>query len=135
FAQMLGGQERQKGWINRMLEENSIPCFWLTNNINALDNAYIRRFDLVLKLENPPRKQRESIIRGASDNRLSQPLVKKLASHDKLMPAVITRAMSVANSQPQQTSTELETTVEFLVDATLQAQGFPRIGQSPMQTL
>src|SRR5690606_40570295 len=54
---------------------------------------------------------------------------------DKLMPAVITRAMSVANSQPQQTSTELETTVEFLVDATLQAQGFPRIGQSPMQTL
>lgn len=135
FAQMLGGQERQKGWINRMLEENSIPCFWLTNNINALDNAYIRRFDLVLKLENPPRKQRESIIRGASDNRLSQPLVEKLASHDKLMPAVITRAMSVANSQPQQTSTELETTVEFLVDATLQAQGFPRIGQSPMQTL
>ena len=28
---MLAVQERQKGWINRMLEENPIPCFWLTN--------------------------------------------------------------------------------------------------------
>ncbi|MHB0765367.1 AAA family ATPase [Stutzerimonas sp. NM35] len=135
FVQMLGGQERQKGWINRMLEENSIPCFWLTNNINALDNAYIRRFDLVLKLENPPRPQREAIIRNASDNRLCQPLIDKLADHDQMMPAIITRAMSVANSQPKGTSTDLETTVELLVNATLQAQGFARLGQSRMQTL
>lgn len=83
---MLAGQERQKGWINRMLEENPIPCFWLTNNIHALDNAYIRRFDLVLKLENPPRRQRESIIRSASHNRLSQSLIDKLADHEHESP-------------------------------------------------
>jgi hypothetical protein len=131
----MAGQERQKGWINRMLEENPIPCFWLTNNIRALDNAYIRRFDLVLKLENPPRLQREGIIRSASDNRLSQSLVEKLADHEQLMPAIITRAMDVANSQAQDTSAALETTVEFLVNATLQAQGFTRLGQNRMQAL
>lgn len=132
---MLAGQERQKGWINRMLEENPIPCFWLTNNIRALDNAYIRRFDLVLKLENPPRRQREGIILSASNNRLSKPLIDKLADHEQLMPAIITRAMSVASIQDQSTETNLDTTVEFLVNATLQAQGFPRLGQGRMQAL
>jgi transitional endoplasmic reticulum ATPase len=136
LAMLMGGsQERQKGWINRMLEENPIPCFWLTNNIRALDNAYIRRFDLVLKLENPPRVKREEIIRGASDNRLSQSLVEKLADHEQLMPAIITRAMNVANTQALQASAKLETTVEFLVNATLQAQGFARLGQNHMQAL
>lgn len=135
LAMFMAGQERQKGWINRMLEENPIPCFWLTNNIRALDNAYIRRFDLVLKLENPPRLQREGIIRSASGNRLSQSLIEKLADHAQLMPAIITRAMDVANSQVQDTSAALETTVEFLVNATLQAQGFVRLGQSRMQVL
>ena len=118
-----------------MLEENPIPCFWLTNNIRALDNAYIRRFDLVLKLENPPRLQREGIIRSASDNRLTQSLVEKLADHEQLMPAIITRAMDVANSQAQDASATLDTTVEFLVNATLQAQGFARLGQNRMQAL
>lgn len=135
LAMFMGGQERQKGWINRMLEENPIPCFWLTNNIRALDNAYIRRFDLVLKLENPPRLQREGIIRSASDNRLTQSLVEKLADHEQLMPAIITRAMGVANSQTQDASATLDTTVEFLVNATLQAQGFVRLGQNRMQAL
>jgi SpoVK/Ycf46/Vps4 family AAA+-type ATPase len=132
LAMFMGGQERQKGWINRMLEENPIPCFWLTNNIRALDNAYIRRFDLVLKLENPPRLQREGIIRSASDNRLSQSLIEKLADHEQLMPAIITRAMDVANIQAQDISDVLDTTVEFLVNATLQAQGFARLGQNRM---
>ena len=135
LAMFMGGQERQKGWINRMLEENSIPCFWLTNNIRALDNAYIRRFDLVLKLENPPRLQREGIIRNASDNRLSQSLIEKLADHEQLMPAVITRAIDVANSPAQDASATLDTTVEFLVNATLQAQGFARLGQNRLQAL
>jgi len=118
-----------------MLEENPIPCFWLTNNINALDNAYIRRFDLVLKLENPPRLQRENIIREASSNRLSATLVSKLANHEQLMPAIITRAMSVANIQNGVTTTDLDIKVECLVNATLQAQGFPRLGQGSMQEL
>ncbi len=135
LAMFMGSQERQKGWINRMLEENPIPCFWLTNNIRALDNAYIRRFDLVLKLENPPRLLREGIIRSASNNRLPQSLVEKLADHEQLMPAIITRAMDVANSQAHNASAALETTVEFLVNATLQAQGFARLGQNRMQAL
>lgn len=134
FTQMLGGQERQKGGVNRMLEENAIPCFWLTNNIDALDNAYIRRFDLVLKLENPPRAQREALIRSASNDRLSQPLIDKLVGHEQLMPAIITRALSVANSRAQ-ASPDLDKTVEFLVNATLQAQGFAQLGQNRMPAL
>ncbi len=56
-----GKSKTQKGWINRMLEENSLPCFWLSNDIECLDNAYIRRFDVVIELPNPPKSQREQI--------------------------------------------------------------------------
>ncbi len=135
LSMFLGGQERQKGWINRMLEENPTPCFWLTNNINALDNAYIRRFDLVLKLDNPPREQRKSIIHSVSHSRLGDVLIDKLADHESVMPAIITRAIDVANIEDQEGANNLDTKVEFLVNSTLQAQGFPRLGQGRMQEL
>lgn len=33
FGYARKAQRSHKGWINRMLEENSQPCFWLTNSI------------------------------------------------------------------------------------------------------
>lgn len=58
-----GRVKGHKGWFNRMLEENPLPCFWLCNSIESLDAAYLRRFDLLIELENPPRAQRERIVR------------------------------------------------------------------------
>lgn len=134
FSRHIGSHENLKGWINRMLEENPIPCFWLTNNIDALDNAYIRRFDLVMKLDNPPRIQRERIVLQASNDRLSQGFVGKLVSHEQLMPAVITRALQVAERAVGPDG-PFEATVESLVDATLEAQGFARLAHGRNQSL
>lgn len=125
----------QKGWINRMLEENPIPCFWLTNSLQALDNAYIRRFDLVLKLDNPPRAQRKRIIRSVSHDRLGDGLIDKLANHEQVMPAIITKAIGVARTQSDEGAASIDCKVEFLVNATLQAQGFPRLDQERTQSL
>ena len=33
----------RKAWINRMLEENPVPTLWLSNSIDGLDPAFIRR--------------------------------------------------------------------------------------------
>ena len=89
----------QKGWINRMLEENTLPCFWLSNSVESLDAAHIRRFDLVIELPNPPRAQREQIVRNCSDNKLGNELVEKLVDHEHATPAVLTRAVRIARSR------------------------------------
>lgn len=113
----------QKGWINRMLEENSLPCFWLSNDITCLDKAYIRRFDLVIELPSPPKSQRERIVRECSSDRLGEALVEKLAEHEEITPAVITRAVRIGRSLYPRAGRNLDAVVESLVEATLKAQG------------
>lgn len=128
-------QGKRKGWINRMLEENLLPCFWLTNNIQALDNAYIRRFDLLLELQNPPKAERERIIRNAGGD-LEDALVLRMAGHENLTPAVATRALRVAESlRGLADAPNLNHAVEYMVNATLQAQGFDKLARTQDQIL
>ncbi len=42
-----------KLYINRILENNKRPVIWITNNLNEMDRAYIRRFTIALKMEDP----------------------------------------------------------------------------------
>jgi len=53
---------RSKAWLNNMLETNPIPTVWISNSINFIDNAYIRRFDLVLEIKGPPTSQRKRLL-------------------------------------------------------------------------
>ena len=125
----------QKGWINRMLEENALPCFWLSNSVESLDAAHIRRFDLVINLPNPPRAQRERIIRDCSADKLGDELVEKLIDHEHATPAVITRAVRIARSLNPRAGKKLDATVECLVDSTLKAQGFGKLEGAQGQRL
>lgn len=120
-----GGKSRKayKGWVNRMLEENSQPCFWLSNEISCLDSAYIRRFDLVMEAPNPVRNQRERIIRTVSGGRLSNDMISELAKHEQLTPAVFERAFRVAKTISPRAGKKLSGALEYLLDSTLKAQG------------
>ena len=81
-----------------MLEENSVPTLWLSNSIRCLDPAFIRRFDMIIELPVPPKKQRERIIRAACLDLLDAPGVARIAESASLAPAVVTRAASVVHS-------------------------------------
>ncbi len=37
-----GGKE--KGWMNRLLEENRVPTIWITNEVAFMDAAFLRRY-------------------------------------------------------------------------------------------
>jgi len=87
----------RKGWINRMLETNPCVTFWLTNAPEALDRAFIRRFDLVWEVKGPPPAQREAHLRALPIS-LPEGSVKKLAACDQLSYAVISRAASVVEA-------------------------------------
>jgi transitional endoplasmic reticulum ATPase len=123
FGQRSTAQGR-KAWINRMLEENSVPTLWLSNSIAGLDPAFIRRFDMVFELSVPPKKQRARIIEDACADLLDAPTVARFAEVEALAPAVVTRAASVVRSISDELGPSSSTSAfELLINNTLEAQG------------
>ncbi|MBF0628533.1 MAG: hypothetical protein HQL91_09990 [Magnetococcales bacterium] len=51
-------QEQQKFRINRTLETNPVPSFWVSNQVKQINPAFLRRFALILKIGVPPRSVR-----------------------------------------------------------------------------
>ena len=121
------GKRSQKGWINRMLEENTLPCFWLSNSIEDIDAAHIRRFDLVIEVPNPPLAQRQQMLRECGAGKLGNTLVEHLSAHDQVTPAVLDRAVRVGRSVAPRASKMLDNTIRCVVNATLKAQGFDKL--------
>ncbi|MFV9684431.1 AAA family ATPase [Pseudomonas sp. NY15367] len=119
-----------KGWVNRVLEENSQPCFWLSNDIDNLDPAYIRRFDMVIEAPNPERGSRERIIRNLGGDKLGEAMLNRLVGHEDLTPAVVERAYQVARLAQPRAGRKQNQAIECLLDATLKAQGHQPLGQS-----
>ena len=40
-----------KGYLNRILENNSVPVIWTTNNIYDVDPAFLRRMTYAIEFE------------------------------------------------------------------------------------
>lgn len=116
--------QNRKAWINRMLEENTVPTLWLSNSIAGLDPAFIRRFDMVVELPIPPKKQRERIIREACTDLLDDQGVVRIAESESLAPAVVTRVASVVRSIRNELGVAgTASAIERLIGNTLEAQG------------
>ena len=123
----MGGKstaQRRKAWINRTLEENSVPAFWLSNFIEGLDPAFVRRFDMMFELAVPPKKQRVRIIEAECGDLLDAASIGRMASAETLAPAVVARAASVGRAIALDVgAAKAALAVELLVSNTLQAQG------------
>lgn len=110
-----------------MLEENTLPCFWLSNSIEDIDAAHIRRFDLVIEVPNPPLAQRQQMLRECGAGKLGSTLVEHLSAHDQVTPAVLDRAVRVGRSVAPRAGKMLDNTIRCVVNATLKAQGFDKL--------
>ena len=120
--------QTRKAWINRMLEENSVPTLWLSNSIEGLDPAFIRRFDMVVELPVPPKKQRQRIIQEACSDLIDAAGVARIAESESLAPAVVTRAASVVRTiRDELGEAGTAQAIELLIGNTLEAQGHPPI--------
>lgn len=116
--------QKRKAWMNRMLEENPAPTLWLCNWVGCLDPAFVRRFDVVLEMPVPPWRKRQRIIEAACGDLVDARVVARLASAERLSPAVIARAASVTHAvRGLIPATKLGTALERLVEDTLVAQG------------
>lgn len=120
--------EQRKCWLNRILEQNPVPSFWLTNDVTTLDNAAIRRFDLVIELPTLPLPKRAELLQKAAGGFLTPDAAHELAQHADLTPAIITRAAKVVGQVGQvaelQDQSQQTQALQLLMERTLTAQGF-----------
>lgn len=130
FLPSFGGAKTQisKAWINRLLEENPVPTLWISNSVSCIDPAYLRRFDLVIEIPVPARRQRAELIESAVGDLLTTRAKARLSAIEQLPPALLTRAVDVvhlAQSDPAGAAAHADTgaVIERLIGGTLKACG------------
>lgn len=124
----LGNKSIMKAWVNKLLEGNAVPAFWLSNNIRCLDNAFVRRFDYVIELNTPPRSVRSKILdQYLGGIEISPTWKANMAEHEYLNPAVIERAAKVIEiAKSRHPELVVEKALERILGNTLEAMGLPR---------
>ena len=131
FAKLFGHENKgrnPKAWLNRRLEENQTPTIWVANVINEMHPAFKRRFDMIIKMPVPPRRQRQKIIRASCSNLVSERDIERISNAESLAPAVVTRASSVVSTIGDELAqTDQMPALELIINNTLEAQEYKRI--------
>ncbi|MDR1871170.1 MAG: ATP-binding protein [Deltaproteobacteria bacterium] len=86
-------------FFNRLLENNPTPIVWVTNHIESLDQALIRRFSYAIQFDLPPAPVRERIWRrelAKHDFPLSEKETMDLAIQYELAPSYTNSALRSA---------------------------------------
>lgn len=116
--------QTRKAWINRMLEDNSVPTFWLSNSIRGIDPAFIRRFDMMIEIKVPYKKQREKILMDACGDIVDHKTISRISESEILAPAVVSRAADVVRTIKSELSDDgVSEAFERIINNTLETQG------------
>lgn len=128
--------QSHKAWINQFLENNNVPMIWISNSVSTMDNAFLRRFDLVLEMPDLPIKNKAALIRTITGNQLTEAQVQHFAQVRSLTPAILTRGLNVANCLANlQSNSDYSEQATCIFNQTLQAQGFKKIDKLPSHKL
>ena len=88
-----------KGMTNRMLETNDTPTIWITNTNAGIDPAYLRRFDLVVKLDGPLEDAKRRLAEHALGALELEPaLLDALVARREISPAHLRRIARVCGA-------------------------------------
>ena len=86
-----------KATVNECLETNPTPTIWISNRTEHMDEAFLRRFDLVIHVSPLPASSKRSLLEKAlPTGALDEPELRRYASQRELSPAMITRMARVA---------------------------------------
>jgi len=82
----------QKRWFNELLETNLVPVIWISNSIDHIDPAFLRRFDYCLKVTQPNYTYKKNMLSTLIEVDKTLPWVEKIAKHKSITVADIERA-------------------------------------------
>lgn len=63
MARAMGKRDDGKSWMNHLLEDNAHPVIWISNRIDHIDPAHLRRFTYCIEFPRTPRGVRRVIAR------------------------------------------------------------------------
>ncbi|RDU70283.1 AAA family ATPase [Helicobacter brantae] len=115
--------QKGKAWINRSLECNKIPTFWITNKISKIDEAIIRRFDYILELPIPPKSKRKELLQKYCSKLIDRNIIEDISFNEKISPALVQRASRLVEISNTKNSSKL---FAKYIDNSLQAMGYKR---------
>ena len=118
--------QRNKAWLNQLLENNNVPMIWISNSVSGIDEAFLRRFDFILEMPDLPSKNKADLIRNLASDKLSAEYIQHFAKEQSLTPAILDRAIKVANQVNLQNKIFAEVLLS-LFNQTLQSQGKAKI--------
>ncbi|UCV16668.1 ATP-binding protein [Quatrionicoccus australiensis] len=85
-----------KAWMNQTLENNQVPVIWISNDIEQMDPAYLRRFSYHLEIRTPPLHIRQAIAqRYLGNTGMRSDFINQLATNTALTPALMENAARV----------------------------------------
>lgn len=117
-----------KAWLNRMLEESPVPTIWLSNSGRGIDPAFVRRYDMVFKLDIAPERRRKEILQDIAGEILSEADLKAAARSEHLAPAVVSRATNVIKAVKHNLPKEQwSSSLMHLMNNTLEMQDHDRV--------
>ena len=85
--------QKNKAWMNQLLENNNVPMIWLSNSVSGIDPAFLRRFDLILEMPDLPLKNKSALITQLAEGKLSPAYVQHFAKVRSLTPAILSRTI------------------------------------------
>ena len=118
--------QKNKAWTNQLLENNNVPMIWLSNSVNSIDAAFLRRFDFVFEMPDLPLKNKSALISQLAGGKLTAEYVQHFAKVRSLSPAILTRVFNVANAVDNGKKAFSEVLLTLFNEA-LQAQGKKKI--------
>lgn len=107
-----------KQLVNELLESNPTPTFWITNHPRSIDPAFLRRFDMVISVGDPPRSVKQKLLTNAVSgmNVADSDWVSRKACMEGLTPALIDRFAQVARSVASAGGGDFVSSFELLLD-------------------
>lgn len=138
FAEFFGttsSRSESKAWINDLLESNRHPVIWISNRINHLDPAYLRRFAYVLEFRTPPRHQRlvmaEQHLKPVG---ASPAMLEKLSFNAGLTPAMLSSAarfVSLAQIDASQGPAKIDESIQHHIEMQIKTLGNSKVSTTP----
>ena len=85
-----GRSSMSKAWINHLLEHNPKPVIWIGNQVEQLDEAYLRRFSLCIRFPETPYGLRQAFAeRRLAELQVSPAVIEAAADCPLMSPALL----------------------------------------------
>ena len=113
-----------KGWFNQLLEENQAPVIWISNNISAVDPAFLRRFDFIVEVQGEGTdRQAEKLEQTLAGLPVTPVWASKAAQQSWMTPALAANLAEVGQYLPVRQISRNQRRLENIVRQRLDAMG------------